>query len=434
MPQTAHSQDTAADGKSSKRVVGIDAARGLALIGLLAAHVFPTSDEDTGAPTLAHELFAGDSAALFVMLAGLGLALLTGGRTPHQGRRLAADRAGVAVRALLVGLTGLLIAMLMPADPPANGILIYFALFFLLAIPFFRFRSRTLFLSAAACAVIAPVLMQRLYPVLPETSVYEHTLVTLVTEPAGFVAELLLTGTYPALAYMVFVLVGMGLGRLDLNSTRVQVLIAAVGAGLVALANATSHLLIHRLGGYQALLGSAEMDRQTVDEALVVAPEVLPDTTWAWLAIATPHSNTPLALASSLGMAMLVLGLVLLVARRFGRWLYPLTAMGAMTMSVYTAHMVALSFEVHYENPVLWYLVHLFGAVVFALVWTRWFGRGPLEKVMTVGAQRAMQRYVLEGSAVDAAPPTSENEDQHPRAQSPSGTQRTTPQPPGEPS
>jgi hypothetical protein len=367
---------------------------------------------------------------------------LTGGRTPHQGRRMAADRAGVAVRAVLVGLVGLLIAALMPADPPANGILLYFTAFFLLAIPFFRLRPRTLFLSAAACGIITPILMQALYPVLPETSVYEHTLVTLFTEPAGVAAELLLTGTYPALAYMAFVLVGMGLGRLDLNSTRIQVIIAGVGAGLVILANTVSHLLLQGVGGYQALLDTPEMDRETVDEALVVAPEILPDTTAWWLAIATPHSNTPFALASSLGMALLVLGLVLLVARRFGRWLGPLTAMGAMTMSIYTAHMVALSFEVHYDDPVLWYLVHLSVAVVFALVWSRWVGRGPLEKVMTVGAQRAMQRYVMEAGTVDAGPPRpSSSEDPHalpPRAgtlpgkvQPPTRTQRETPQPPG---
>lgn len=165
-------------------MIGIDAACGLALIGLLAAHVFPTADEGTGEPTLAHELFAGDSAALLVMLAGLGLALQTGGRTPHQGRRLTADRAGIAVRAVLVALTGLLIAALMPADPPANGILLYFAVFFLLTLPFLLLRPRALFLSAAACGIITPVLIQqRPYPVLPETSVYEHIVVTLVTEP-----------------------------------------------------------------------------------------------------------------------------------------------------------------------------------------------------------------------------------------------------------
>jgi uncharacterized membrane protein len=433
MPQTEHSQDTAVDAKTSKRVVGIDAARGLALIGLLAAHVFPVANEDTGQATLAHELFAGDSAALFVMLAGVGLALLTGGRTPHEGRRMTADRAGVAVRAVLVGLTGLMIAMFMPADPPANGILLYFTLYFLLAIPCFRLRPRTLFLMAAACAVLTPVLMQRLYPVLPETSVYEHTVVTLLTEPLGVVAELLLTGTYPALAYMAFVLVGLGLGRVDLNSTRVQASIVAVGAGLTILANTVSHLLLQTAGGYQALLDTPGATQEMVDEALMVAPDVLPDTSWWWLVIATPHSNTPFAIASSLGMAMLVLGVVLLVARRFGRWLAPLTAMGAMTMSVYTAHMIALSFELHYENPVLWYIVHLSVAVVFALAWTRWLGRGPLEKLMTVGAQRAMQRYVLDNGTYDAAPSTRSPTDDHqsPRpgdlsaAQSMAGTQQS---------
>jgi uncharacterized membrane protein len=86
MQETAAGGDVATGTKpKSKRVVGIDVARGLALIGLLATHIFPNADETTGKPTLAQELFAGDSAALFVLLAGTGLALLTGGRTPHRG-------------------------------------------------------------------------------------------------------------------------------------------------------------------------------------------------------------------------------------------------------------------------------------------------------------------------------------------------------------
>ncbi len=392
------------DKKPTKRVVGIDAARGLALMGLLATHLFPDVHEDTGEPTLARELFAGDSAALFVLLAGVGLALSTGGRVPRQGLRMAADRAGLAVRAVLVGLVGMAVAMLMPADPPAHGILLYFAAYFLLAIPFLRRGPRTLFLSAAACVIVSPVLMQRLHPVMPESSVYEHTLGTLVTEPAGVASELLLVGTYPALVYMAFILTGMGLGRLDLHRPRVQAAIAGVGAGLAVLANALSHVLLRVAGGYESLLGTPGMTGDALDEALAFGPDVLPDASWWWLVIATPHSNTPFAVASSLGMALLVLGLVLLVAPMLGRLLAPLTAMGAMTMTLYTAHLVALSFEVHYDQPVLWYVVQLSVAVIFATAWSRWLGKGPLERVMSAGADRT-KRLVMDGAPVDATPP-----------------------------
>ncbi|MUN64653.1 DUF1624 domain-containing protein, partial [Kocuria sediminis] len=56
-------------------MVGVDAARGLALIGLIAVHILPEETETTGEPTWSYLLFAGDSAALFALLAGVGLAL-----------------------------------------------------------------------------------------------------------------------------------------------------------------------------------------------------------------------------------------------------------------------------------------------------------------------------------------------------------------------
>jgi hypothetical protein len=75
VPQGAAADPRAApkDLPKKKRLIGIDAARGLALIGLMAIHLFPSAKEN-GEPTLAWNLFSGDSAALFALLAGRWLA------------------------------------------------------------------------------------------------------------------------------------------------------------------------------------------------------------------------------------------------------------------------------------------------------------------------------------------------------------------------
>lgn len=372
-----------------KRLVGIDAARGLALIGLMAVHILPEATAD-GDPTLAWSLFSGDSAALFALLAGVGLGLSAGGVTPPGGQRLAGHRAGLAVRAVLVGIVALVIAAIMPEDPPVVGILLYYAVFFLLAVPFLHLRSRALFFSAAVLGLVSPVLMSQLAPVLPESSAYNHTVVNLFTEPAGTLSELLLTGAYPALTFMSYLLVGLGLGRLNLRSRRVQALIAAAGAVLAVLANLLSWLLLHAAGGYQALLASEDLSAESLDEALVFGPDILPDTSGWWLAIVTPHSGASLAIADSLGVAMLVLGVFLLLGAAAGRWLTPLAAMGSMTLTLYSLHLIALIPEVHYDDPSRWLLVHLGTAFAFAWVWHHTVGRGPLEQVVarTVNATR----------------------------------------------
>ncbi|MDI3331011.1 MAG: heparan-alpha-glucosaminide N-acetyltransferase domain-containing protein [Micrococcus sp.] len=409
-PGPAVDPPTATTKQAGRRLIGIDAARGLALIGLMAIHLFPSADEDTGEPTLAWTLFSGDSAALFALLAGVGLALSTGASAPHRGRRMTADRAGLVVRAVLIGIVGMVVAAILPWDPPAYGILLYYAVFFLLAIPFLSLGTRALFASAAGFGLVTPILIQRLGPTLPESSDYNHTVVTVLTEPLATASELLLTGSYPALAYMTYLLAGLGLGRLDLRSPRIQALIAGVGAGLAVLANLLSHLLLYAAGGYQALLATDEMSQAGLDEALVFGPDVLPADSGWWLAIATPHTNMPLALAASLGISLLVLGVFLLLAALARRWLAPLAAMGAMTLTLYTAHLLALAPEVHYEEPGLWFGLHLAAAGVFAWFWHRRFGKGPLEHVVshtTQGVRAAVTDKTVAGTVqVSPAGPT----------------------------
>ena len=94
-----------------------------------------------------------------------------------------------------------------------------------------------------------------------------------------------------------------------------------------------------------------------------------------------------------LGSAAAVLGLCLLLARGAGRWLLPLSAMGSMTLTVYSAHLLGLSAEVHYDQP-MWFLIHVGVALVFALLWHQVFGQGPLERVVA-GIVRAVRRLVL---------------------------------------
>ncbi|XKH53998.1 DUF1624 domain-containing protein [Citricoccus nitrophenolicus] len=395
-----------------KRLIGIDAARGLALIGLMAIHILPSYREDTGEPTLTWQLFSGDSAALFALLAGVGLALSSGGRTPHRGRQMTANRVGLAVRAGLIAVVALVIASLMPpVDPPAYSILIYYAVFFLLAIPFLHLGPKALFICAAVFGIVSPFLLQQLPPVLPDWVSYNPTLEHVLADPASVASQLLLTGTYPALPYMAYILAGMALGRLNLRSIPVQAAIAGAGVALAILANVVSYILLYAAGGYQALLATG-MTEDTLDEAIVYGPELVPDTSSWWLAIATPHTNMPLAIASSLGMGLLVLGLFLLIANKAGQWLSPLAAMGAMTLTLYSAHLVALALELHYEEPALWFLAHLGVAVAFAWLWHRSIGQGPLEKVVSLSVKGT--RRLVAGKTTNTGRPTGGPAAHHP--------------------
>ena len=121
---------------------------------------------------------------------------------------MTAARVGVAVRALLIAAVGMSIGYLMPKDPPAVNILVYYGVFFLLTIPFLHLRPVTLVMCAMLFGVVAPVLMQILRGRLPEFTAYNPTFNDVVTVPGATAAQLLLTGTYPALPYMTYLLTG----------------------------------------------------------------------------------------------------------------------------------------------------------------------------------------------------------------------------------
>lgn len=375
---------------ASRRLIGVDVARGIALIGLVAIHILPSWNETTGEASVSWILFSGHSAALFALLAGVGLGLGTGGNTAHRGRRMTAGRLALAVRAVLVGLAGLAVATVMPVEnPPAYGILLYYAVFFLLSIPFLHLSVKALCLWATGFAVLSPVLMQQFQDLLPEMVSYNPTFTDVVTEPVGLLSQLLVTGVYPALPYMTYMLIGLAVGRLDLHSGDAAPRLLAAGVTLAAGAKLTSALLLYGAGGYDRLLASPGMDEHTLWEVLVWGPEVLPNDTVWWLAISTPHTNTPLAIMFSLGVGLAVLGACLLIPRKAELVLAPLAAMGSMTFTLYTVHLLVLALQVHYDLPALWFILHLLAAAIFALAWRKAFGQGPLERIVSTSAKGA---------------------------------------------
>ena len=390
--------------RPSDRLTGIDAARGVALIAIMCVHLLPAAYPSTGTPTLTWIFFPGDSPALFALLAGTGLAFTSGGRRPLRGRALTAARAGVAVRAVLLLVLGLSIGYLMPPEPPAYNILIYFAAYFLLALPFLGLAPRTLFVLSGVFLLAGPLLIHFLGGALPEFSSFNPTFGTVVSEPVAVFWQLLLTGTYPALPYMAYVLAGVAIGRLNLRSLRIQVRLLVAGAALAATAKLVSWHLLYSADVYTTLLYSIpSLTREQLYALLVYGPfDPLPTTTPWWLILTTPDVNTPFSVAWSLGVGLAVVGACLLLARKFEAWLVPLAAVGAMTLSLYYAHLVFLSFEFFYAHRLLWAVVSLVLWTLFALAWERAFGQGPVERLMNAVVRPV--RRAVPGRTPDRTP------------------------------
>jgi uncharacterized membrane protein YeiB len=382
------------------RVVGVDVARGLALLGMMAVHAFPTFDDD-GTPSLAHALLGGRALATFVLLAGVGLTFATRGRLAGAGRR--ATWAGVAARAGCIAAIGLLLNL---ADPPVAVILPAYGLFFALAIPLLGLSRRALLAVALVLLLVAPpaVLAAHLLGLPSDEALTPLDVLT----PWEVASTLLLTGTYPAVQYMALLCVGLAVGRLALGSARVAALMLAGGTAVALTAWAVSSALLLRWGGLEALreAGGYDLPPALAREVVLWDPEVT--ASWWWLAVRAPWTATPVTMLVGTGTALAVLGAALLVTHLPGatRLLAPLAAAGSMTLTLYSAHILWLATGILADEPlVLW--VAMSGTALVAATWWRAVrGQGPLEGWVARTSARARARAARPGvpSAASARP------------------------------
>lgn len=390
----AATRSRAATGKAAPgRLAGVDAARGLALLGMMATHVLPTFESNAQlTPTWVGLAFSGRAAALFAVLAGVGLALSTGREHPPQGAQLRSARRGVALRALVVGAVGLSLGGL---DVNIAVILVHYALLFLCVLPFIGLGAKRLFALAAAWLLAAPVVAYLLRPWLlsaePALRLGHNPGWEDLAEPARLLGDLFLTGYYPVLQWLAYLLIGLAVGRLALSTTAVPVILLAGGTVSAVLAKGLSVVAMEDWGGRAALQEQIGDPAYPLASLLQVNLAGIDQTgsVW-WLASSAPHSGTTLDLLHTSGVAVAVLGLSLLLVRAATRvkrdLMLPLRGAGAMTLTLYTLHIWVTASLNRRPLPPGWNVEGLYWAQAFAVlvvgaIFAAGSWRGPLEWV-----------------------------------------------------
>ena len=349
------------------RLVGLDVARCLALLGMVATHVLLEFTPE-GDLTFGQWLAGGRASALFAVLAGVSLALMTGARHPVHGRERALLSVALTGRALLIAALGLALAAM------ASGlaiILTYYGVLFLLALPFVGLRVRSLAMLATAWVVLAPIFSHLVRPSLPERGFASPALDQLV-DPGQLASELLLTGYYPAIPWLAYLLTGMALCLCDLRDRRLLVCLAVGGLALAVLTTQVS----------RAVTDPAVSDLY----ARGMFGTTPADGTWSWLLLVAPHSATPFDLAQTIGSSLFVIATCLLLERSLPVggvvFLALLFGAGTMTLTLYSLHVVM-------RTPSVWppeepgaYLWHLLVLLTVGMAYVALGRRGPLEHLV----------------------------------------------------
>ncbi|WP_307629321.1 DUF418 domain-containing protein [Streptomyces turgidiscabies] len=387
-------------GSPTARLVGVDLARALAVFGMFAVHVGPApAPDEGGVGNWLLELSSGRASALFATLAGFSIMLIAGRLEPKTGLAGCQARARIVIRAAVLLVVGTALAM---TNFGGAEILSFYAVYFLLALPLVRLRATTLATIAVTLALVTPQLAFGLKSLLDQSTVNTIDSYDPLARLSDVgLVDILLTGLYPAITWMTFVVTGMALGRLDLASGAVRRRLALLGPALIALGYGVSWLVLRRFDVHlRTMTGPPPVKDPGAAGGFFDAPvgDALGESDAWGLLRAEPHTGSTFDLIGSLGIAITVI-LCATVALARLPWLRrlaaPVIAVGTMSLTLYVGHiLVILALPGEAATPPdsnsAWLLAcFIAGATLFAAIWSRFFRRGPLEYLLNATTRLA---------------------------------------------
>ncbi|MBY0689803.1 DUF418 domain-containing protein [Microbacterium marinilacus] len=325
---------------------------------MFAAHLLETTAFDWSHPATWTDVVNGRSSILFATLAGVSLALVTGGTRPFSGERMTYARIRIALRAACIWVLGIALVLL---GTPVLVILPAYAILFLLALPLLALSPSRLFAIAATIAVLMPFAVYA----IGEWPGWDDELGQGIAQVIGW--------NYPFLLWAAFVVAGIAVGRIAFSRPAVAGALAAAGAALAAV-------------GYGVVGQWAQLSQA--------------DSLWGVVLSSGAHSSGIGEAIGSGGTALATIGLCALLCVTPLRWVVlPLRAVGAMALTAYTVQLVVWAAlqppAGAYGSPLASFrALEPFWPMTLATIagctlWTLLVGRGPLEwligRVASVG-------------------------------------------------
>lgn len=378
------------------RIVGIDLARFVAIAGMMAAHLISPLGSNPAAPAIDQALgkvvaatVGSTAATTFAVLGGVSLVLLSRGRRESSPGGMLTS---IMIRGALIALIG---ALLVPLDGPISVVLTFYGVALILAAP-------ALLLPSWSVAALAAVLW------LGGGAVNAQLRASLAAAPpateasaaatVGRIArDLLITGHYPAVTWVAYMLVGILIARMLLaarSDGTLRSLCTRVGVvGLVVYLAITA-------GGRLVRMKPEWFGLPDVGERMLSSGYGAPLGTELWmLLVPTPHSGNPADMLRTVAGACFIIGLLVGIfdarARSWGLAVQTVRAAGAAPLTIYTAHVVVTAGLHHeamrsavgmtpqwYAQGTVIFLVQLLGALMVGLALALLQRRGPLESLL----------------------------------------------------
>ena len=353
---------------AKQRIIGIDVARALAVIGMIIVNfkVVLGAKGHLWVETIAR-VFDGKAAATFVVLAGVGLALMTNTAIKNKDAiKIKIIRIRILKKALFLFGVGISYIALWPAD-----ILHFYGVYMAIVVLLLTCTEKTILISAIALICSFPILMIFWnYEMGWNFNTLEYeTFWTL----KGFLRNLFFNGFHPVLPWAAFILFGYWFGKQDLHNNKFVKNTFFISAFIFVAIQILS---------YMAILFLSEGNKETAKELT----EILGT---------NPMPPLPIYMCNGIAIAIALISGCILIAKKLKNS-YIIDALhktGQLALTFYAAHVVLGMGVIEAINPakmgkyalefsMIYALVFSFACVLFAVIWRRYKKLGPLEWLM----------------------------------------------------
>jgi uncharacterized protein len=351
----------------NKKITGIHVARALAVFGMIIVNfkVVIGMKGDLWLQSVAG-FFDGKAAATFVVLAGVGLSLMTHSSIQNEDwQKWSLAYRRILKRALFLFVIGLSYIAIWPAD-----ILHFYGIYMIISIGMLK-RTDIQLMTTVGLLIFG-------YPFLFLFFDYEAgwNFETLhysgFWSLVGFTRNLLFNGFHPVIPWLSFMLFGIWLGRRDLQSDQVVRRLFLYGLGSFVLIQTGSFLMLN-----------------------LASPTIIGDEFYQLMAGTSPMPPLPLYMLNGISIALSIITGCILLARKYesSRLIQALDQTGQLALTFYVAHvLIGMGMiEILGERAMGQYNLRFsFGyaivfsslCVIFALWWRKNHPSGPLEWLM----------------------------------------------------
>ncbi|KEK25081.1 DUF418 domain-containing protein [Bacillus gaemokensis] len=349
-----------------RRIIGLDFARAWAMFGMLIVNFMViTGAEGNGPPWLITfmSLFEGRASALFVILAGIGISLMTKSSIISDDQiKIMASRKMIWKRSLFLFVLGLLLYTI----DWTGDILHYYGVYLFIASLFITVNKKILLWLSILILLIAQYLQLTFNAFedwggpIPFINYVDFWSVE------GFLRNLFFNGYHPIFPWFSFFLIGMLIGRMDLHNKNIRnkllIISLIITTTTELLSKTLTHFFIPYIGKEASIF-------------LFNTGPILPNV---------------LYILSATGSALILLILCLYITERYEKswFIESIIKTGQLTLTHYVSHVIlgigTLILLNRLENQslifVLTFAICFFiFSILFSVLWRNKFSRGPIE-------------------------------------------------------